>query len=100
MTDPVFVSKTNVVGSKMKSENGYGQNGYQGPSSDTPGQHTTSGFLPKCEVVTGDWQTRKVSAEQYPTHPGMKSPGEPAKIPTATNRRAGGKSANPKSFQR
>jgi len=35
-----------VVGSKMPSNNGYGQNGYEGPSSDTPGNNTGSGFLP------------------------------------------------------
>ena len=34
-----------IVGSKMPANNGYGQNGYSGPSSDTPGKKTTSGFL-------------------------------------------------------
>jgi hypothetical protein len=31
-----------VVGSKMPSDNGYGQNGFDGPSSDTPGKNTQS----------------------------------------------------------
>ena len=34
-----------IVGSKMPANNGYGQNGYSGPSSDTPGKNTTAGFL-------------------------------------------------------
>jgi hypothetical protein len=59
----------------------YGQNGYTGPSSDLPGQRTTSGFLPELEptkdVVANyakdaDFQTRKVSADQYPAAHGMK----------------------------
>jgi hypothetical protein len=35
-----------VVGSKLPANNGYGQNGFPGPSSDEPGKNTTSGFLP------------------------------------------------------
>jgi hypothetical protein len=44
-----------IVGSKMPtfasdalkpSKAGYGQNGYQGASSDLPGENTTAGFLP------------------------------------------------------
>ena len=44
-----------VVGSNMPSlasealkpsKAGYGQNGYHGASSDTPGENTTAGFLP------------------------------------------------------
>lgn len=35
-----------IVGSNMPANNGYGQNGYAGASSDQPGQNTTSGFLP------------------------------------------------------
>lgn len=59
----------------------YGQNGYTGASSDLPGQRTTSGFLPELEpnkeIVKNyakdeSFQTRKVSAEQYPAAHGMK----------------------------
>jgi hypothetical protein len=64
-----------------KNKSLYGQNGYEGPSSDLPGERTTSGFLPELEptkeVVANyrkdhDFQTRKVSAEQYPVAHGMK----------------------------
>lgn len=57
----------------------YGQNGYGGASSDLPGQHTTSGFLPQCKVPADakglDWQNRKVSDKSYPLAHGMKTPG-------------------------
>ena len=50
-----------ILGSKMKSDNAYGQNGFQGASSDTPGQqHTTSGVLPQCVLPDDNWQTRGV----------------------------------------
>lgn len=70
---------SNIVGSNSPqfasdalkpSKRGYGQNGYGGASSDTPGQRTTSGFLPACSLggATND-QMRKVSAEPLkPTH--------------------------------
>lgn len=35
------------VNSHFKAKNGYGQNGFQGASSDLPGEHTKSGFLPQ-----------------------------------------------------
>lgn len=62
-----FSSDVTVVGSKYKAKNGYGQNGFQGPSSDCPGENTTSGFLPQSSVPADPWQTRKVSGAQYPT---------------------------------
>lgn len=49
------VDASAIVGSKMpdkvmdqlkEGDNLYGQNGYAGPSSDTPGKNTTSGMLP------------------------------------------------------
>jgi hypothetical protein len=89
-----------VVGSKMKPEDGPGQNGFDDPSSDLPGEHTVSGFLPSVSVPVSDWQTRPVSAEQkVPTTFGMKAPGEAAKIPAANIRRASTPSTN-RSFQR
>jgi hypothetical protein len=86
----------------MKSDNGYGQNGFAGPSSDTPGKHTTSGFLPQATVPVGvNPQTRPVSAEQkVPTTPTMRSRNdEGGKIPAANIRRARGPITN-RSFQR
>lgn len=56
-----------VVGSKIKADNGYGQNGFQGASSDLPGEHTTSGFVPQSHLPAEPWQTREVSKAQYPT---------------------------------
>jgi hypothetical protein len=42
----ILAMATDVVGSRMKALNGYGQNGYAGPSSDDPNKKTGSGFLP------------------------------------------------------
>jgi hypothetical protein len=69
-------------GSNLKAFNRYGQNGYQGPASDTPGKHTTSGFLPAVSkpAESADGQCRKVSAEQYPTTHGMKGAAAGPKI--------------------
>lgn len=57
----------------------YGQNGYSGASSDLPGQHTSSGFLPACKLPAdykgADWQNRQVSDKPYPLAHGMKTPG-------------------------
>lgn len=69
-----------IVGSKEKALNRYGQNGYAGPSSDTPGKHTTSGFLPQASVPNDPWQTRKVDASPIAPAHGMKSPAAPDKI--------------------
>jgi len=91
-----------VVGSKMKPENGYGQNGFTGPSSDTPGKHTTSGFLPDtAKADAGDWQTRPVSPEQkVGTTPTMRSRNdEGGKIPS-TNMHRVTKPRDDRSFQR
>jgi hypothetical protein len=90
---------TTFIGSHEKAMNGYGQNGYQGASSDMPGQHTTSGFLPQAEIPASDWQMRKVSKEGYAPSFGMKSPAEPAKVPSVTTHRTS-KQAAPGSFQR
>jgi hypothetical protein len=87
------------IGSHEKANNNYGQNGYQGPSSDLPGQHTTSGFLPQSVVPKDDWQTRKVSAEQYPAAHGMKPRDSKIDFPTA-NVRKSSVPINSKSFQR
>lgn len=94
---------TEFVGSHEKALNGYGQNGYQGPSSDLPGQSTRMdrdyGLPADPTAKSGDWQTRTVSKEAYPTAFGMTAPKEPAKVPTANVRRASVQRA-PGSFQR
>ena len=75
-----------IVGSKMKSENGYGRNGATNASSDLPEQKTASGFLAACGLPTGNSQTRDVSTGQKfapsPAGHGMKSPNNSAeKVP-------------------
>lgn len=50
---------------------GYGQNGFNGPSSDTPGKSTRSGFLPTPGTPVND-QLRKVKSDPYPAAFGMK----------------------------
>lgn len=91
------------IGSREKSDNAYGQNGYHGPSSDLPGQKTRMnrdfGLDADPSDKPGDWQTRAVKAEAYPTHPGMKGPAAPAKIPDNNVRRASTRVSG-SSFQR
>jgi hypothetical protein len=91
------------VASKEKSKNAYGQNGYQGASSDLPGKHTVMnrdfGLKEDPSAKPGDWQTRTVDATPYAPAHGMKAPAEPAKVPDAVNHRPT-KQAAPGSFQR
>lgn len=110
MSNPPFESNT-FIGSREKADNKYGQNGYHGASSDLPGKPKT--YMdrdygldndPDVSVTgqpgeTGNWQTRNVSKEAYPTAFGMKAPAEPAKVPTENVRRASKQTA-PGSFQR
>lgn len=71
---------TNIVGSNepdsvaeqiAPSSRLYGQNGFSGPSSDTPGKRTASGFLPGPGTPINS-QLRKVDATPLPTTTGMK----------------------------
>ena len=99
------------IGSKEKAKNGYGQNAYQGASSDLPGQHTTtpptSGVAPSQAQVPGlaheDTLGARVAmgddgkAAAITPHAGML--GKPANsgspsgpVPAATVRRDSGKS--------
>lgn len=90
MVNPVDTQGTpeTFVASELPAKNRYGQNGYQGPSSDLPGQHTTSGFLPQARVDGSKWQTRDVKKDQYPTTHGMRNRSlGPETIPAKTNRR-------------
>jgi len=66
------------VASKEPPKNGYGQNGYQGPSSVTPGKpvphmNTDFGLKTDPSAAPGDWQTRNVDASPITPHNGMKS---------------------------
>lgn len=94
-------SDTEFVGSHLKAKNNYGQNGFQGASSDLPGQHTTSGFLPavKLPAENDDKQTRNVKSEQYPTTFGMSGPKASSKI-TSSNLRRPNEPRTGKHFQR
>lgn len=74
MTD-VFVS------SREKANNGYGQNGYQGASSDLPGENTTSGFLPAVTLPAA--KSDKVDATPIAAHPGMKARDSKSTFPTS-----------------
>lgn len=73
------------IESEQPADNGFGQNGYTGPSSDLPGKKTTSGFLPKGDLDNAkavNVQTRNVSAEQLPAAFGMRDRNaNPAKVP-------------------
>ena len=88
-----------VVGGKEKtfaseqtqnSTRGYGQNGFAGPSSVTPGKARAISKT-YASIATPDvdisatagqgFQTRTVSTAPMKTTPGMKSPSAPAKVP-------------------
>ena len=88
--EPEFASEQN-----QKSTRGYGQNGYSGPSSVTPGKaraiSKTYASLAtdtmNVRVNPGDWQTRKISAAPIKSSPTMRNPNAaPAKIPNVLNR--------------
>lgn len=71
-TDSVGSKSPSFASEQLKpSRAGYGQNGFGGPSSDTPGNRTASGFLPGPGEPVND-QLRKVKAEPLPTTFGMK----------------------------
>jgi hypothetical protein len=89
-----------IVGSKFKSDNSYGQDGSATPSSvpvkKTPAYNVknpeASLVRPHDPVLTDpdvrNWQTRGVSAAPIKTAFGMKSPDNSARVPSGTNRRA------------
>lgn len=73
---------TDVVGSKMPqfaseqlkpSKAGYGQNQFGGASSDMPGEHTTSGFLPQVTAPLVNSQARTLTGKTVPDAVGMAS---------------------------
>jgi hypothetical protein len=65
------------ISSHEKANNGYGQNGDPSPSSVLPGKKAPkiSGNVapPDASADPGDWQTRKLSPDNVPDHPAMKS---------------------------
>jgi hypothetical protein len=102
-SDSQTAESEEFIGSREQANNKYGQNGYLGASSDLPGQKTRMnrdyGLDADPSADAGNWQTRKVSQEQYPTTFGIKAKADVAKVPDANIRRAT-KQAAPGSFQR
>lgn len=86
------------ISSRMPPDDGYGQNGYRGPSSLQPGKNTKqSPYAPldddaksilKASGMSFSRQTRTIGARQaVPTAHGHKNPNaNPAKIPGAEAR--------------
>lgn len=71
-TDTVGSKSPQFASEQLKpSRAGYGQNGFGGASSDTPGQRTASGFLPGPGEPVND-QLRKVKADPITPAFGMK----------------------------
>jgi len=89
---------TDIVGSRepefasdVKISNvGYGQNGYNGPSSLTPAQArkvsktyaSIATATPDIKADASNVQARKISAKPIKAHPGTKGPSTGAKVPT------------------
>jgi hypothetical protein len=73
------------IQSREPADNGYGQNGAQNASSDLPGKHTTSGFLPQVSVPDTKWQTRQVDASPIAATHSMKGASAGVKISGALN---------------
>ena len=79
-----------VVGSKMPtfasdalkpSKAGYGQNGFGGPSSDTPGERTASGFLPGPDLPAARATDEKIRNRAVSSKPIMPSFGMTSRTP-------------------
>jgi hypothetical protein len=81
---PQIAYAIDVVGSNLKDTptqtknsgvgKGYGQGGWLHSSSDLPGEHTGSGFLPRAIIPATNLQLRPYSNEQkVPTAFGMRS---------------------------
>lgn len=74
MAEKIVASAEPTYASDVRQSNdGYGQNGFGGASSDLPGKNTRSGFLPGPDTPVND-QLRKVKSDQYPAAFGMKQP--------------------------
>jgi hypothetical protein len=90
---------TDIVGSRMRSDAFYGQNGSAQPSSIRPGDPAIKRSQVAESILAAnnargmtkpdapDWQTRKISAAPIKASPTMRSrSGEGGKIPTSLNR--------------
>lgn len=76
MSNEIVGSKSPTFPSEQRpSKRGYGQNGFTGASSDLPGEHTCSDFLPRCDLGAAvNSQMRTVSDKQIPAAFGQKGP--------------------------
>jgi hypothetical protein len=103
-----------VVGSKLPSENGYGQNGYSGSSSTLPGERVrieNLGGKAVADVSVPDnitdnlqekagWETRPVKTEPYPTAFGHHQPASKIDFPQSNDRRKSSVPAKPGNLSR
>jgi len=95
--DPVVNSTEAFIGSREKAKNNYGQGGYQGASSQLPGDKPAKMMdlrddavldIVKQDGSRSGVQLRKIRSAQYPTHPGMRdrSLDDLEKVPAMTLR--------------
>jgi hypothetical protein len=87
---------TEFVGSHEKAKNGYGQNGFQGPSSDLPGQKTrmdrdfglpADPGTPNANAKDDDARLAAISGHPVKVHDGMRNRStEVEKIPSGNVR--------------
>ncbi len=76
-----------IIATNIPANSGYGQNGFNGPSSDLPGKNTTSGLLPRVTIPDDQTQVRKLSADAIPSAHGMRNvSANPVKIATKLSR--------------
>jgi hypothetical protein len=77
----IIMGDTDFVGSHEKADNGFGQNGFQGPSSSVNGKQPALGnpkvSPPSVIAATGDWQTRQLEGGNV----------NPTNVPTAFGQR-------------
>ena len=93
MPDVVGAPPETFIGSREKSDNGYGQNGFDGASSDLAGDPQTKmnrdfGLSADPTSAPGDWQTRAVKADAYAPAFGMKPANGVSTFPTNNVRKA------------
>jgi hypothetical protein len=82
-----------ILGSRMRSNALYGQNGSDQKSSIRAGETIKHSAIAQSIVVNnpvsadvGEWQTRKLSDDKVPVHPASRSRnGEGGKVPPSTH---------------
>jgi hypothetical protein len=95
MSEQIIASKIPTFASEQtqKSTRGFGQNGYTGPSSVTPGQARTiskqmADVSPPTCVIPANKQTRDAGKSKLATTPTMHSPNKAGdKVPGVSSRR-------------